>query len=102
MVCKIFFKALTLKEKEVVLKLGLTDYILKDNKKKKSIRVDDKKSRDTIFCCSSSRLLQGRDPAEHDVDVLQAWVLVIYFSLIFLLLWLFHTFYYGKEEIAKE
>ena len=100
MVCKIFFKALTLKEKEVVLKLGLTDCILKDNKK--SIRVDYKKSRDTIFCRSSSRLLQGRDPAEHDVDVLQAWVLVIYFSLIFLLLWLFHTFYYGKEEIAKE
>ena len=85
MVCKIFFKALTLKEKEVVLKLGLTDCILKDNKKK-SIRVDDKKSRDTIFYCSSSRLLQGRDPAEHDVDVLQAWVLVIYFSMIFLLL----------------
>ena len=100
MVCKIFFKALTLKEKEVVLKLGLTDCILKDNKK--SIRVDYKKSRDTIFCCSSPRLLQGRDPAEHDVDVLQAWVLVIYFSLIFLLLWLFHTLYYGKEEIAKE
>ena len=91
MVCKIFFKALTLKEKEVVLKLGLTDCILKDNKKKKSVRVDDKKSRDTIFYSSSSRLLQGRDPAEHDVDVLQAWVLVIYFSLIFLLLWLFHT-----------
>lgn len=85
MVCKIFFKAFTLKEKEVVLKLGLTDCILKDNKKK-SIRVDDKKSRDTIFYCSSSRLLQGRDPAEHDVDVLQAWVLVIYFSMIFLLL----------------
>lgn len=85
MVCKIFFKALTLKEKEVVLKLGLTDCILKDNKKK-SVRVDDKKSRDTIFYCSSSRLLQGRDPAEHDVDVLQAWVLVIYFSMIFLLL----------------
>lgn len=36
MVCKIFFKALTLKEKEVVLKLGLTDCILKDNKKKAS------------------------------------------------------------------
>lgn len=85
MVCKIFFKAFTLKEKEVVLKLGLTDCILKDNKKK-SVRVDDKKSRDTIFYCSSSRLLQGRDPAEHDVDVLQAWVLVIYFSMIFLLL----------------
>ena len=85
MVCRIFFKAFTLKEKEVVLKLGLTDCILKDNKKK-SIRVDDKKSRDTIFYCSSSRLLQGRDPAEHDVDVLHAWVLVIYFSMIFLLL----------------
>lgn len=100
MVCKIFFKAFTLKEKEVVLKSGLTDCILKDNKK--SIRVDDKKSRKKFFCCSSSRLLQGRDPAEHDVDVLQAWVLVIYISLIFLLLWLFHTLYYGKEEIAKE
>ena len=36
MVCKIFFKAFTLKEKEVVLKLGLTDCILKDNKKKKA------------------------------------------------------------------
>lgn len=85
MVCKIFFKAFTLKEKEVVLKLGLTDCILKDNKKKAS-ESTIKNLGIQFFCCSSSRLLQGRDPAEHDVDVLQAWVLVIYFSMIFLLL----------------